>query len=100
MLTIHPNHAFSAGSSCRACQCLDHKDLAVEQKAENKAVEIDVLLEEWVGHEEQARAWKLAEQLKLERGRKESREHGAPKKGVEENGTTQEIKGKRRKHRR
>jgi len=93
---LHPNHAFSANSSCRACP--DPRSLVKEPEPENteESKEIDVLTEEWIGPEEQARVWRLIEQEKAQRGRSEQSRQVSPKKLIENNRAGYAVKGKRR----
>jgi len=94
---LHPNHAFGTNSTCRACP--DPRDLVIEpaQEIKEEGREIDVLQEEWIGPEEQARVWKLIEQEKAQRGRIEHSKQ-APLKNLGENNRVEDaVKGKRQR---
>lgn len=57
--------------------------------------EIDLLLEEWIGSEEQARVWRLIKQEKAKRGRIKQLRQVSPKKIVENHRDRCAVKGKR-----
>ncbi|PUU77203.1 hypothetical protein B9Z19DRAFT_1128591 [Tuber borchii] len=92
---LHPNHAFGANSTCRACP--DPRGLVIGQESEiaKESKKTDALPEERTGPKEQGRVRRLMEEQKAQRGRSEKSRQVSQKKRAENSGVRYAVKGKR-----